>query len=125
MMEERGSLGLQSPGSQSLLVLVWKNRVVPLPSASLPSLTFILSNIPPAGHPAVGSVLKLECGVQEADGLDVVIVVDRRGQFQQGDVIGIHVQVLGAQKDTVYLVTVGIGLQVPERRLGSELTKLD
>lgn len=58
-----------------------EERGAPL-TPSEPSLTFILSNSPPAGHPTVISVLKLECGVQEADGLDMVIVVDRRWQLQ-------------------------------------------
>lgn len=71
--------------------LVWKNGEVPPPHPTpcVPSLTFILANSPPAGHPTVTSVLKLVCGVQEADGLDMVVVVDRRRQLQQGDVVGI------------------------------------
>lgn len=108
MVEARGSLQWQSPGRD------WcgrtGRRLPPTSTPCVPSLTFILSSSPPAGHPTVTSVLKLVCGVQEADGLDMVVVVDRRRQLQQGDVVGIWLHILGAQKDIFYLVTVGIGL---------------
>lgn len=54
---------------------------------SVPSLTFILTDVPPAGHPAVTLVLEFEGGGHNTDGPDVLVVGDRGGQPQQGDVV--------------------------------------
>ena len=97
----------------------------PAPDPSVPSLTLIFFNVPPAGHPAVSPVLKLRGGSHETDGLDVLGVGNGGGQLQQGDVIRCRPQIPGAQKDLLHVVTVVVGLQVPNGWCGRQLAKLD
>lgn len=89
-----------------------------------PSLTLILLKDSPASHPAVGLLLEQEDGGKNADGLDVLVIGDRGGQPQQGQVVEPH-GVFRVYNDVLHPVPARIGLPVPERRFGSKLSKLD
>lgn len=91
---------------------------------SVTNLTQILLKGSPAGHPAPGLVLEHEGGRLHTDRLDVLVVGDRGGQPQQGEVMELQF-VFGVYDDVLYPVPARKGLPVPERRLGSQLPKLD
>lgn len=95
-----------------------------MPTPSVPSLTLILLKDSPASHPAVRLLLEHEGGGQHADGLDVLVIGDRGGQPQQGQVVEPR-GVFRVYKDVLHPVPARIGLAVPERWFGSKLSKLD
>lgn len=96
----------------------------PICPPSVANLTQILLKGSPAGHPAPGLVLEHEGGRLHTDRLDVLVVGDRGGQPQQGEVMELQF-VFGVYDDVLYPVPARKGLPVPERRLGSQLPKLD
>lgn len=69
-------------------------------------------------------MLGREGGRLHTDRLGVLVVGDRGGQPQQGEVMGLHF-VFGVYDDVLYSVPARIGLPVPERWLGGKLPELN
>lgn len=96
----------------------------PLSHPSVPHLTFILTDVPPAGHPAVTLVLELEGGGHNTDGLDVLVVGDRGGQLQQGNVAERRLLHMRVRDDVLHSEALEDDPQVPERWAGGQLAEL-
>ena len=111
-------------GFQGLLWLKQGTDSTPTCPPCVANLTQILLKDSPAGHPAPGLVLGRKGGRLHTDRLDVLVVGDRGGQPQQGQVMGLQL-VFGVYDDVLYPVPSRIGLPVPVRRLGCKLPKLD